>query len=118
MSSKIEEQRVNFKKMLDKAAPYDNLPAYIFYKYDATGEIIDKKDINFYTDKGSANITGYTRVNWLSGLSDANKTDYKNRIDLFSSGLNATTPNRHLYPIAGSVISESRGSLTNSYGFQ
>lgn len=118
LSAKIEEQRVNFKKMLNKEAPYQNLPAYLFYKYEPNGEIIDKSDINFYVNKGSSNISGYTRVVWLSGLTDDNKTDYKNRIDLFSSGLNATVPNRHLYPIASSVISESGGTIKNAYGFQ
>ncbi len=117
LTSKIEEQRVAFKNMLDGVAPYNTLPKYLFYKYEANNEIIDKADINFFTDKGSAAITGYTRVTWLSGNSESGKTSLKEQIDLFSSGLTNQVPNRHLYPIHSSIIAESQGKLVNSYGF-
>jgi hypothetical protein len=117
LSTKIEDQRVAFKKMLARAAPYNTLPQYLYYKYEPNNEIIDKTDINFYEDKGSGTIAGYTRVNWLSGLSESNIAQRTERINLFSSGLNEVVPNRHLFPIAGTVISESRGTLKNSYGF-
>lgn len=117
LSTKIQEQREEFKKMLTGAAPYNQLPKYLFYKYESNNEIIDKASINFYEDKGSTDIPGYTKINWLAGLSDANKTTYSERVDLFSSGLNTAVPNRHLYPVANSVISESQGKLKNSYGF-
>jgi starch-binding outer membrane protein, SusD/RagB family len=116
--SKIQEQRDGFKKMLSGAAPWNSLPTYLFYKYQADNEILDKAGINFYEDKGSADITGYTKINWLSTLSASNKTLYSERVDLFSSGLNANgVQNRHLYPIANSVIAESQGTLKNVYGF-
>jgi hypothetical protein len=118
LSSKIEEQRVAFKKMLNGQAPYQNLPKYLFYKYEANNEILDKPNINFYEDKGSADIPGYTKIAWLSGNSAGNITSYTERIDLFSSGLNSGgVLNRHLYPIHVSVVSESQGKLKNSYGF-
>lgn len=118
LSAKIEEQRVNFKKMLNGEAPYQNLPKNLFYKYDANNELLDKAGINFYEDKGNADIPGYTRIPWMAGYSAANNTSYKERVDLFSSGLNSGgVQNRHLYPIHSSVIAESQGKLKNSYGF-
>jgi starch-binding outer membrane protein, SusD/RagB family len=117
LGSKIQEQRDAFKKMLDGVAPYNTLPKYLFYKYESNNEILEKATINFHEDKGSADIAGYTKIPWLAGMSASNITTYKDRVDLFSSGLNTPTPNRHLYPIHGSVISESQGTLKNLYGF-
>ncbi|MDI3321119.1 RagB/SusD family nutrient uptake outer membrane protein [Pinibacter soli] len=120
LSSKIQELRDNFSKMLSRQAPYDKLPQYLFYKYNADNETIDRAGINFYTDKGAADIAGYTKINWLSGYKDADKASYLNRMNLFSSGLNnnsAGVRNRHLYPLHGSVISNSNGKLVNAYGF-
>jgi hypothetical protein len=120
LGSKIQEQRDGFKKMLKRESPYDALPASLYFKYQADNEIIDKKNINFYEDKGSADIPGYTKIAWLSGVTDANKTTYSQRIDLFSSGLNVLGGGnfRHLYPIHNSVISESQGTLQNFYDFK
>jgi hypothetical protein len=116
--SKIQEQRDGFKKMMNAQAPYDALPTYLFYKYQSDNELIDKASINFYEDKGSADIAGYTKVNWLSTLSASNKTLYSDRVDLFSSGLTSGgVQNRHLYPFASSTIAESQGTLKNAYGF-
>ncbi|OQP64358.1 hypothetical protein A3860_20520 [Niastella vici] len=115
--SKIQEQRDGFKKMLNGQAPYDVLPTYLFYKYNSDNETLDKANINFYEDKGSADITGYTRVTWLSTMAASTKTTYSDRVDLFSSGLNSVIPNRHLYPFATSTIAESQGTLKNAYGF-
>lgn len=118
LTTKIQKQRDEFKKMLAGAAPYNTLPKFLFYKYESNNEILDKASINWYEDKGSVDIPGYTRINWLAGLSDANKTLYSERVDLFSSGLNsAGVQNRYLYPIPSSVIAESQGLLKNSYGF-
>jgi hypothetical protein len=116
--SKIQEQRDGFKKMMNAQAPYDVLPTYLFYKYNSDNETIDKTGINFYEDKGSADITGYTKVPWLSTMSAGSKTTYSDRVDLFSSGLTASgVQNRHLYPFATSTIAESQGTLKNAYGF-
>jgi hypothetical protein len=104
--------------MLNGQAPYDVLPTYVFYKYNSDNETIDKTSINWYVDQGSADIAGYTKVNWLSTQSASNKTLYSDRVDLFSSGLTASgVQNRHLYPFASSTIAESQGTLKNAYGF-
>jgi len=120
LSSKIQEQRDGFKKMLTGTAPWNGLPSYLFYKNNADNETIDKAGINFYEEKGSADIAGYTKVRWLSELSAADSTTYSQRVDLFSSGLDnnaAGVKNRHLYPIHIDAIGESRGTLMNAYGF-
>ncbi|MCS3801322.1 RagB/SusD family nutrient uptake outer membrane protein [Niastella sp. OAS944] len=116
--SKIQEQRDGFKQMLSGTGAWNTLPTYLFYKYKSGNEIIEKDSINFYNDKGTADIAGYTKIPWLSTQTPANKTLYSDRVDLFSSGLNpAGVPNRHLYPIANSIIAESNGTLKNAYGF-
>jgi len=124
LTTKIEDQRVAFKKMLngepvqimDKT--YASMPKYLFYKYNTDNEILDRTDMNYYIDLGVDDIAGYTKITWLSGLSDATKLDLNNRIDVFSSGLNQNgVTNRHLYPISSTVISESQNKLINSYNF-
>jgi starch-binding outer membrane protein, SusD/RagB family len=116
--SKIQEQRDGFKQMLSGTGAWSTLPPYLFYKYKTDNEIIDKESINFYEDKGAADIAGYTKIPWLSTQSASNKTLYSNRVDLFSSGLTSGgVQNRHLYPIASSIIAESQGTLKNAYGF-
>jgi hypothetical protein len=116
--SKIQEQRDGFKAMLAGTAPWNTLPTYLFYRLNADNETLDKANINFYEDKGSADIAGYTKIPWLSMQSPANKTLYSERVNLFSSGLTSNgVPNRHLYPIANSIIAESNGTLKNAYGF-
>lgn len=117
LSAKIQEQRNVLNQMLDGAGAYASLPKYLYYKYEANNEILDKADINFFTDKGNGVITGYTRINWLSGLSESNKTTFREQINLFSSGLDAPVANRHLYPIHNSIIAEAQGTLKNAYGF-
>lgn len=120
LSSKIQEQRDGFKKMLTNTAPWNNLPTYLFYKYQADNELIDKTSVNFFEEKGSADITGYTKVRWLSELSSTDSANYSLRVDLFSSGLDnnsAGVKNRHLYPIHNEAIGESQGTLMNAYGF-
>ncbi|MEI6946978.1 RagB/SusD family nutrient uptake outer membrane protein [Paraflavisolibacter sp. H34] len=117
LEAKIQEQRNVLKQMMAGTGAYSTLPKNLFYKYDANNETLDKTSFNFYEDKGSADIAGYTKVAWLAGYSDANKTSYTQQIDLFSSGLNEKVPNRHLYPYPGTVVAESQGLLKNAYGF-
>lgn len=120
LAKKIQDQRDAFKKMLNKQAPYDQLPATVYYRYKVSGNTdeIDKDEINMYSSRPSNfDATGYTKVDWLSGASATNKTQWAERVDLFSSGLNNQVPNRHLFPVANAVINESNGKLENSYGF-
>lgn len=133
---KIEEQRKAMYTMMDGGTPEifgkkftAPLPANIYYRYKEDKENIDKDAINYYavnktldemTD-AELKAAGYTKVKWLSGFSDDNKTTYKERIGLFSSGLlkanNGVCDNRYLYPIHSTVISDYQGVVKNSYGY-
>ena len=127
---KIEEQRVAVANMLKGVYPvkifdktYTFLPQAVYYKYvDGSTEFIDKSSINYYTDLGTGTITGYTKLNWLSGISQGTTFDnYLLTAERFSSGLlksvNGACDNRHLYPMGNKTITDSNGILKNSYGF-
>jgi starch-binding outer membrane protein, SusD/RagB family len=118
LSAKIQEQRDAITKMLRREAPYNNLPSYLYLKYDANNEVIDKAEVDFYSERDTTGTHAkYVKVQWLSGLTEANKTSYIQRVNLFSSGLDNVIPNRHLYPISSTAISESRGLLSNAYNY-
>ena len=118
--TKIADQRAALINMMDNGmAPNGStIPTALWYKYKSGGEIIDKENINFYSNFDTTGKPGYTKVDWMKGYSDANKTTYKDQATKFSSGLTQNgVNNRHLYPIHSSAIAESQGLLKNSYGF-
>lgn len=135
LSKKIQDQRDAFAEMINGGTvkifdkSYDNLPQAIYYRYKDDKENIDKANINYY--KANAELdalsddevkkAGYTKVKWMFGFSDENKTNYLTRIKLFSSGLqkayNGTCDDRYLFPIHTSVIGDYGGVVTNSYGY-
>jgi hypothetical protein len=135
LQDKIEEQRQKFVAMLNGEVvtvfgqTYSSLPLAIYYKYQADNENIDWADINFFDDRPDLDAKttdelkalGYTKVSWLFGASESNKTNWNLRIELFGSGLekayNGVCDNRYLYPIHSVAISDSQGKLTNSYGY-
>ncbi|HCO66274.1 MAG TPA: RagB/SusD family nutrient uptake outer membrane protein [Dysgonomonas sp.] len=133
--SKIQEQRDAFYNMIDGNPArimdkiYTSIPGYMYYKYKDDNENIDKANINFYetrtdldamSDNELKNL-GYTKVRWISNLSDADVIRVKDRVRLFSSGLlqeyNGVCDNRYIYPIHSSVIGDYQGIVTNSYGY-
>ncbi len=130
LQAKIEEQRTAIINMLNGKYPvtifdktYNFLPQYVYYKYqDGSTEFIDKSSINYYSDRGSDAISGYTKQNWLSGISKGTTFDnYILTAQRFSSGLkkevNGACDNRHLFPIGNKTITDSNGILKNAYGF-
>ncbi len=135
LSAKIQEQRDAFNAMLDGGSvtisgqTYSSLPLNLYCRYKEDGENLDKENINFYESRSDLDpltdielkALGYTRYKWLAGDSDTNKEKYRNRIQVFSSGLNKAVngvcDNRYLYPIYSEAINTSQGSLKNSYGF-
>lgn len=116
---KIQAQRDGLAKIFAGQSPNPKdpaqLPKVIYYEYNAAGEI-NKSTINMYDDKGTADITGFTKVNWGTNYGSST-ADVLLRVKNFSSGLNSVVPNRHLFPIAATVINESNGKLENSYNF-
>lgn len=135
LMKKIDEQRVAFNNMIDGNTAkimdkeYTEFPINLYYKMMSDNENIDKNEINFYESKPDLDALdntelknrGYTRVQWMTNFSDENKLRYKDRVNLFSSGLkmeyNNACDNRYLYPIHSSVISDYQGIVTNSYGY-
>lgn len=135
LQDKIEEQRQKFLAMLNGETvtifgqTYNSIPLAIYYKYMEDNENINWADINFFDDRPDLDglstddlkALGYTKVSWLAGASESNKTNWNTRVELFSSGLeqeyNGVCDNRYLYPIASTAISDSQGMLTNSYGY-
>ena len=49
--------------------------------------------------------------------STPNDSNLSGLTDYVSTGLNKTVKNRHLIPLGSKTISESNGTLANSYGF-
>lgn len=49
--------------------------------------------------------------------STSNDSNLSGLTDYVSTGLNKTVKNRHLIPLGSKTISESNGTLANSYGF-
>lgn len=135
LGEKIKEQQVAFQNMIDGVSVtifgqnYPELPKNLYYKYKDDKENIDKDSTNYYVtntelealDDNQLKARGYTKVKWMTGFSDDNKKSYKERIQLFSSGLfkdnNHVCDNRYLYPIHSSVIGDYQGIVTNSYGY-
>lgn len=135
LEKKILDQRSAFQAMIDGGTArifdkeYTSIPQNLYYKYKADRENIDKDSTSYYTvntelealDDNQLKARGYTKVKWMSGFSDENKRSYKERIQLFSSGLfknnNGVCANRYLYPIHSSVIGDYQGIVTNSYGY-
>jgi len=135
LQKKIQEQRDAFNNMIDGLPAkvmdkeYPSLPANIYYKYKEDNENLDRAGINFYAvkadldalDDNALKLQGYTRVKWMTAFSDNNKTGYKKRLEVFSSGLlktyNGVCDNRYLYPIQTNVINDYQGLVKNSYGY-
>lgn len=109
LSSKIEEAKEAYLDLITKA------PKTIYYKMKADNENeIDMSSICWYEEP--ADITGYkTASGW--GAEDPQTGKNVDYLPYISSGLNSTVKNRHLFPIGATTISDSNGSLKNSYGF-
>lgn len=122
LMSKIQDSRDQFTRMINKQGEYSFMPATLYFKYDVAGENLQKTDINFYdgtVDKSSDKT--YQSVTWFGGMKAADLQKYTEISTVFSNGLqkavNGTADNRHLYPLSTTIISDSNGKLTNSYGW-
>jgi len=114
---KIMEARELNRKMVYGESPYEHLPDYLYFMYrNDDPEDLDFSALNLDDDWGDTNLPGYSRVEWLPGLSDSNKQSFIDWLNLMSSGLDQH-PERHLLPIAQPVIDDANGAFTNDYGF-
>jgi len=139
LMEKIQDQRDAFIAMMNGQTAtvfdktYDALPENIYYWYLSDKENLAKDSINYYAadpdldalTSDELKALNITKVKWMFGFTDDNKSKYTERINKFSSGLwksanglgNGVCDNRHLYPIQTSVISDYLGVVTNSYGY-
>lgn len=103
INQKILQARENYTKMLNKQAPYDQLPQSMFYKPGSTTIVWG----NSLYKPSPASMSGYTRVNWVSSITASWIT---NVAQLF-------TPNKtELMPIPQTAI-ESNFMLKQDYGY-
>jgi len=107
---------------------YSNLPDYLYYKKDATGNITY---LNRYAkvavappvvdvpNKGD-NPDGYLRVSWLRSMWNTttnSPADYVMRQYRGYPDNTGATPLRYILPLHSSIVSTSQGSLENQYGY-
>lgn len=124
LGTNIQIQRDGFAAMLSTGT-FVNLsgqtvttPKAYHFKYNADGETLDLSSFNFYEEKGVDPIVGYEEpVKMLSGYADESKVAYLDVVAKFSSGLNNPVPNRHLFPIYQEIVTQSNGTISNSYQY-
>jgi starch-binding outer membrane protein, SusD/RagB family len=114
---KITEARELNRKIVYGEAPYGGLPEYLYVKYreDDPGDF-DFESLNLDEDLGDLNIPGFERVEWLPALSESDRQEFTDWLNLMSSGLD-NHPERHLLPIAQPVIDDANGAFGNDYGY-
>lgn len=118
LAEKIQEMRDEY---VNNIVP--NAPTKLWYKMqeNSTTEIDYSSICWFQAPEGTD--AELTEAGWLSvsyfGADAEDGAAAANVIagNLISSGLDATVVNRHLFPIGRSTITDSNGTLSNSYGF-
>lgn len=110
LDSKITESKEQYMELITKA------PASLYYKMKSSdANAIDMSSICWY--EAPANVADYKSV---TGWGGEDPTNGKNvaYLPYISWGLNRVVKNRHLLPLGATTISDSKGSLKNSYGFE
>ncbi|SDK19268.1 Starch-binding associating with outer membrane [Pedobacter sp. ok626] len=104
LDQKITETRANLTKMLNKQAPYQNLPQVRFYRNTSPTLIWQN---SMYEPAPAAALTGYTSVSWIAALSALYVT---NVAELYR-------PNHgELLPLPRAVI-DANPKLKQDYGY-
>ncbi|MEQ7799225.1 RagB/SusD family nutrient uptake outer membrane protein [Pedobacter sp. ASV1-7] len=104
LASKIAETRANYTKMLNKVAPYNNLPLSMYYK-SASTEVIYSNSL--YAPAPTATPVGHTKVAWISSITAAWVTNFAQYF----------RPNHsELLPLPQSVV-ESNPKLKQDYDY-
>ncbi|WP_163711664.1 RagB/SusD family nutrient uptake outer membrane protein [Mangrovibacterium lignilyticum] len=126
LGDKIQEQRDALNEMytsgefVNQSGVTVDVPSAIYIKYNDDNETINFDEVNFYEDLGTDLIDGYEEpVKWFWGLDSesSSRTQQLQMIERYSSGLNSPVQNRHLFPIYQEIVSQSNGTISNSYGF-
>lgn len=110
LSQKIEEAKAAYKELIKVA------PKKLYYKMkaDKPGEI-DPESICWYEEPQVT--TDYKSVNFWGSENEESGSNVVDNLPYISAGLNTPVINRHVFPIGATTISDSNGTLQNSYGF-
>jgi hypothetical protein len=109
LSEKIDRFKANYEAQLSE------YPSKVYFKY-TSGYSIDMSSVCWY--EAPNDITGYESATFFGAELNANpQTQLTTNLPSISSGLNKTVKNRYLLPIASTTISDSDGTLKNSYGY-
>ena len=127
LSSKIDEFKASYTNAVKAGNVY---PKKLYFKYNKVSKDdsrygcewwqIDMSSVQWYAEPEDVETGGWESVTFW-GDEDVNKSDKQKNINTYlpfiSAGLNSTVKNRYLLPIGSTTISESNGSLHNSYGY-
>ena len=110
LSQKIEEAKAAYTELIKVA------PKKLYYKMkaDKPGEI-DPESICWYEEPQVT--TDYKSVNFWGSENEETGSNVVDNLPYISAGLNTPVINRHVFPIGATTISDSNGTLQNSYGF-
>lgn len=105
LGTKIAETKAELTKMVNKEAPYDVYAQRMYYRPNS----LTLTWGNSFYAPSPASLTGYTGINWVASVTQANIID--------KLGANFTPNKSELYPIATPVIEASHGAITQDYGY-
>ena len=110
LSDKIEESKAAYLQLIAEA------PQKLYYKMkaDVPGEI-DPASICWYEEP--AVTDGYKSVDFWGKEDPVSGKNVNNNLPFISIGLNNKVKNRHVFPLGTTTISNSNGTLQNSYDF-
>lgn len=110
LSQKIEESKAAYKELIKVA------PKKLYYKMkaDKPGEI-DPESICWYEEPQVT--TDYKSATFWGSENEETGSNVVDNLPYISAGLNTPVINRHVFPIGTTTISDSNGTLQNSYGF-
>lgn len=109
---KIHEMKDECVKIMSNDPKYNWVPDYLFWRYKADDpEVLEILNPDYRLP--STAIPGYERTTWFPASSASAIATYTNSyLSMIAIGLDKTK-NNHLYPLPESLITASRGVLTN-----
>jgi len=110
LGTKITEMKENTMKVINGELYSDKLSNYLFWKYPDGGTEISILNPDYVM--ADAAPEGYTRAIWYPILSESRIASVQEWLDLVANGYDPAK-NNHLLHIHSSIISQSRGTLSN-----
>jgi hypothetical protein len=109
---KIQEMKDESIQIMSGNPKYSWVPNYLFWKYkDNDPEILEILNPDYRLP--STTIPNYTRTTWFGSATSSTIATYNNSyLSKIANGLQKAK-NNHLYPLPESLITASRGVLTN-----